>query len=377
MMIKRWLSADIEKRMFGGKAIIIMGARQTGKTTLLRETVGREENLLWLNADEPDIISLFEEATSTRLKSLFSGKRIVVVDEAQRIHDVGLKLKLITDSMPEIQLIATGSSSFELANSVNEPLTGRKWEYKLYPLSFGEMADHHGLLEETRLMPHRLVYGYYPDVVSHSGDEKEVLKQLSDSYLYKDILMWERIKKPEKLVKLLQALALQLGSEISYNNLANLVSMDKETVEKYIQILEKTYVIFRLPAFSRNHRKELKRGRKIYFIDNGIRNAILADFNLPELRNDLGALWENFVISERMKYLHYQNAWVHTYFWRTQDQQEIDYIEEGDGKLRAFEIKWNSRKRPFLSKSFSKTYPDHTFTFIHPENFTDFIYGRL
>ena len=301
----------------------------------------------------------------------------MVIDEAQRIPDVGLKLKLITDTMPEIQLIATGSSSFELANSVNEPLTGRKWEYKLFPLSFGEMAEHHGLLEETRLMPHRLVYGYYPDVVSHPGDEKEVLKQLSDSYLYKDILMWERIKKPEKLVKLLQALALQLGSEISYNNLAGLLSMDNETVEKYIQILEQTYVIFRLPAYSRNHRKELKRGRKIYFIDNGIRNAILADFNLPELRNDLGALWENFVISERMKYVHYNNIWVNSYFWRTQDQQEIDYIEERDGKLGAFEIKWNSRKKPFLSKSFSNTYPDHTFSFINPDNFAEFIYGRL
>jgi len=372
-MINRILSPEIEKRMFGGKAIILMGARQTGKTTLLKNSVGKEDHVLWMNADEPDIISLFEEVTSTRLKSIFSGKKIVVIDEAQRIPDIGLKMKLITDTMPETQLIATGSSSFELANSVNEPLTGRKWEYQLFPLSFGEMAAHHGLLEETRLMPHRLVYGYYPDVVTHPGDEKEVLKQLSDSYLYKDILMWERIKKPEKLVKLLQALALQLGSEISYNNLANLLSMDNETVEKYIQILEQTYVIFRLPAYSRNHRKELKRGRKIYFIDNGIRNAILADFKLPELRNDLGALWENFVISERMKYLHYNRIWGNSYFWRTQDQQEIDYIEERAGKLYAFEIKWNPRKKPFLSKSFSNTYPDHTFSFINPENFTEFI----
>ena len=377
-MINRILTSEIQKRMFGGKAILLMGARQTGKTTLLKNLVGSEGNVLWMNADEPDIISLFEEVSSTRLKSIFAGKKIVVIDEAQRIPDVGLKLKLISDTMPEIQLIATGSSSFELANSVNEPLTGRKWEYKLFPLSFEEMAEHHGLLEETRLMPHRLIYGYYPDVVNHAaGEEKELLKQLSDSYLYKDILMWERIKKPEKLVKLLQALALQLGSEISYNNLANLLSMDNETVEKYIQILEQTYVIFRLPAFSRNHRKELKRGRKIYFVDNGIRNAILADFNLPELRNDLGALWENFIISERMKYLHYNKIWVNSYFWRTQDQQEIDYIEERDGKLCAFEIKWNPRKRPFLSKSFSNTYPEHTFSFINPENFTEFITGNL
>lgn len=374
-MIHRILSSEINKRMFGGKAILLMGARQTGKTTLLKNIVGRESDVLWMNADEPDIISIFEEASSTRLKSIFSGKKIVVIDEAQRISNVGLKLKLIVDSMPEIQLIATGSSSFELANSVNEPLTGRKWEYKLFPLSFEEMAKDHGMLEENRLMPHRLIYGYYPDVVTHAGDEKEILKQLSDSYLYKDILMWEKIKKPEKLVKLLQALALQLGSEISYNNLANLLSMDNETVEKYIQILEQTYIIFRLPAFSRNHRKELKRGRKIYFFDNGIRNAILANFNQPELRNDIGALWENFIISERMKYLHYNKLWVNSWFWRTQDQQEIDYIEERDGKLCAFEIKWNSRKKPHLSKSFSNTYPDHSFSFIHPGNFAEFVTG--
>jgi len=376
-MINRILTSQIENRMFGGKAILLMGARQTGKTTLLKNLVDRAGDVLWMNADEPDIISLFENVSSTRLKNIFSGKKIVVIDEAQRIPDVGLKLKLITDTMPGIQLIATGSSSFELANSVNEPLTGRKWEYKLFPLSFEEMTGHHGMLEETRLIPHRLIYGYYPDVVSHPGDEKEILKLLSDSYLYKDILMWERIKKPEKLVKLLQALALQLGSEISYNNLANLLSMDNETVEKYIQILEQTYVIFRLPAFSRNHRKELKRGRKIYFVDNGIRNAILADFNQPELRNDIGALWENFVISERMKYLHYNKIWVNSWFWRTQDQQEIDYIEERDGKLYAFEIKWNSRKKPFLTKSFSTAYPDHTFSFVHPGNFMEFVSGKL
>ncbi|NOY95759.1 MAG: ATP-binding protein, partial [Chlorobi bacterium] len=341
-MITRKLEKEIEKKLFNGKAIIVLGARQTGKTTLLKKIVSQKNDVLWLNADEADTIALFENSSSTRLKAIFAGKKIVVIDEAQRIADVGLRLKLITDQIPGIQLIATGSSAFELANKVNEPLTGRKWEYRLYPLSFSEMVNHHGFLEENRLMTHRLIYGYYPEVVSNPGNEKEILKQLSDSYLYKDILMWERIKKPGKLLKLLQALALQLGSEISYNNLASLLEMDNQTVEKYIQLLEQTFIIFRLPAFSRNHRKELKRGRKIYFFDNGIRNALLANFNLPELRTDIGALWENFIISERIKYLHYNNIWANSYFWRTQDQQEIDYIEERDGILYAYEIKWNA-----------------------------------
>ncbi|MFW6257770.1 MAG: ATP-binding protein [Prolixibacteraceae bacterium] len=372
-MIGRKLEAIIDSNLFSGKAIIVLGARQTGKTTLLKKLIANRNNVLWLNADEPDTIALFEHSTSTRLKSVFSGKNLVVIDEAQRIENVGLKLKLITDQIPGIQLIATGSSSFDLANKVNEPLTGRKWEYKLFPLSYSELVQENGILEENRLVPHRLIYGYYPEVVTHPGNEKEILKQLSDSYLYKDILMWERIKKPEKLIKLLQALALQIGSEISYNNIGSLLGLDNQTVERYIQLLEQTFVIFRLPAFSRNHRKELKRGRKIYFYDNGIRNALLANFNLPELRNDIGALWENFIISERMKYLHYNQIWVNSWFWRTQDQQEIDYIEEKDGILHAYEIKWSEKKKPFLSKSFAKTYPNHEYRIINPKNFDEFL----
>lgn len=372
-MITRKLENEIEKKLFSGKAIIVLGARQTGKTTLLKKIISQKNDVLWLNADEADTIALFENSSSARLKAIFAGKKIVVIDEAQRITDVGLRLKLITDQIPGVQLIATGSSAFELANKVNEPLTGRKWEYKLFPLSFSEMVNYHGFLEENRLMPHRLIYGYYPEVVSNPGQEKEVLKQLSDSYLYKDILMWERIKKPEKLLKLLQALAFQLGSEISYNNLASLLEMDNQTVEKYIQLLEQTFIIFRLPAFSRNHRKELKRGRKIYFFDNGIRNALLANFNLPELRTDIGDLWENFIISERIKYLHYNIIWANSYFWRTQDQQEIDYIEERDGILYAYEIKWNAKKKPFLSKSFANTYPEHEYNIINPQNYEQFL----
>jgi len=373
-MIRRILEEKIEAKLFEGKAIIVLGARQCGKTTLLKKIVRNKSDVLWLNADETDTVALFENASSSRLKAIFAGKKIVVIDEAQRINDIGLKLKLITDEMPELQLVATGSSAFELANKVNEPLTGRKWEYKLFPLSFSEMVNHHGLLEESRMMTHRLIYGYYPEVVSNPGKEKEILKQLSDSYLYKDILMWERIKKPEKLIKLLQALAMQMGAEISYNNLASFLGMDNQTVEKYIQLLEQTFIIFRLPAFSRNHRKELKRGRKIYFYDNGIRNALLANFSLPELRTDIGALWENFIISDRIKYLNYYNLWVNSYFWRTQDQQEIDYVEERDGVLFAYEIKWNVKKKPTLSKSFANAYPNHKYTVVNRENYEQFLH---
>ena len=372
-MIERLLKQLLVQRLGSGKALIIQGARQTGKTTLLQQIFNQMPHVLWLNADEADTRAIFENSSSTRMKALFAGYTVLVVDEAQRIHDVGLKFKLITDQIPQLQLVATGSSAFELANQIQEPLTGRKWEYQLYPLSFEEMARHHGVMEEKRLLSHRLVFGYYPEVVTSAGNEKEILRQLSDSYLYKDILMWENIKKPEKLVHLMQALAFQLGSEVSYSELGKTLRMDHQTVEKYIQLLEKTYVIFRLGAFSRNLRKELKCSRKIYFYDNGIRNALIANFNLLEMRSDIGSLWENFLISERTKALHYHRLWANSWFWRTQDQQEIDYIEERDGKLSTWEFKWNPNVRPRLSKTFAKAYPSHEFTVITPDNFEDFI----
>jgi len=371
-MIKRVLENTIKAKIGSGKAIILTGARQTGKTTLLSGLLRDSEDALWLDADEPDVQALFENPTSGRLKAVFAGKKILIIDEAQRIKDTGIKLKLITDNLKHIQLIATGSSSFELSNRINEPLTGRKWEYQLFPISFEEMVNHTSLLDEMRLMPHRLIFGCYPEIVTNPGSEKEILKQLTDSYLYKDILMWERINKPDKLVRLLQSLAFQIGNEVSYNELANNLGIDNQTVEKYIQLLEQTFVIFRLGAFSRNLRKELKRTRKIYFYDNGIRNSLIANFNPPELRNDTGALWENFIISERIKFIRNKNIWSNSYFWRTQDQQEIDYIEEKDGILHAYEIKWNPKSRAKLSKTFSSAY-NTSFEVITPDNFHSFI----
>jgi predicted AAA+ superfamily ATPase len=280
----------------------------------------------------------------------------VIIDEAQRIQEIGLRMKLITDQISEVQLVATGSSSFELANQINEPLTGRKWEYIMYPISFGEMVNNHGLLEEKRLLPHRMVYGYYPEVVSHIGSEKEILKQLSDSFLYKDVLLLDQIQKPDGLIKLLQALAYQVGSQVSYNELSLLTGLDAKTVDKYITFLEQAYVVFRLGSFSRNLRSELKKSRKIYFYDNGIRNALIANFNQLESRQDVGALWENFLMSERWKKHHYEQSNTKMYFWRTTAQQEIDLIEEENGELRAYEFKYSPTKSIKLSSTFLSSY---------------------
>ena len=372
-MIKRKLEEVLKNRLFSGKALILLGARQVGKTTLLNDLMSVRSDCLWLNGDELDIQKMFESTSADRLRSQFGNSKIVVIDEAQRIKDVGLRLKLITDQIKDIQLIATGSSAFELANEVNEPLTGRKWQYQMFPLSFSEMVQHHGLIKEKRLLPQRLIYGYYPEVVTSNGQEKQVLKQLTDAYLYKDILAWENIKHPDKLLTLLRALAYQVGSQVSFNELGNTCSMDSKTVEKYITLLEQCYVIFRLPSFARNLRNELKTSRKIYFYDNGIRNALIADFTLPELRQDIGQLWENFVISERMKYLTYNEIWANTYFWRTKQQQEIDYLEESDGRILACEIKWNPKVKVKLSETFRNAYPNTDFVVINQDNVEDFI----
>jgi len=372
-MVVREIEKLIKERLNKGKAIVILGARQVGKTTLLKTLFGSSDEVLWLNGDELDVQSLFSNVSASRLKAIFGNKKTVIIDEAQRIQDIGLRMKLVTDQIPEVQLIATGSSAFELANHLNEPLTGRKWEYKLYPISFGEMVGHHGLLEERRLLPHRMVFGYYPEVINNIGSEREILKQLSDSYLYKDLLLLENIKKPEGLIKLLQGLAYQVGSQVSYNELSQLCGLDTKTVEKYIVLLEKAFIVFRLGSFSRNLRTELKKSRKIYFYDNGIRNAILANFNQIENRADSGALWENFLVSERIKYLEYNQKWVNYWYWRTKEQQEIDFIEESDGQLTAYEFKWNPKAKVKIPSSFHHTYPDAQFKVIDRDNFENFL----
>ena len=373
-MIERILSKKISALLDGRKAITIMGARQVGKSTLLQMMLGERKDVMWLNGDEPDIVEILGNMTSPRLKAMIGNNTIIVIDEAQRIPDIGLRLKLITDQIPDVQVIATGSSSFDLSNKLNEPLTGRKREFKMYPLTFNEMVSSTNLLEETRMLPHRMVYGYYPEVVCNPGEEKIILKELADSYLYKDILSMDGILKPEKLVKLLKALAYQIGSQVSYNEVGMLVGLDSKTVEKYITILEKSYIIFRLTSLARNIRNELKSSRKIFFWDLGIRNAVIGNLTQIENRQDAGALWENFVIAERMKMLAYNGSFAQTYFWRTTQQQEIDYLEEEDGKIKAFEFKWNPNKAAAkCPDSFLAAYQNPEFKVITPQNVDEFL----
>jgi predicted AAA+ superfamily ATPase len=373
-MINRKLESTIISKLFKGKAIIVLGPRQTGKTTLLRKIVSSQnENILWLDADEPIVRSQLTNANISDLKLIIGKNKILVLDEAQQIKNIGLTLKLITDHIPDVQLLVSGSSALELAEGIAEPLTGRKYEYHLFPLSYMELMEHHGYMEEKKFLEQRLVYGTYPEVVTHLDNMREILGLLAGSYLYKDIFKYKDLRRPELLESLLQALALQIGSQVSYHELGKIIGADTETVQRYIGLLEKTFVIFRLRAFSRNIRNELKKSRKIYFYDNGIRNALISNFNPLNLRADKGALWENYLVSERMKYLQYNEIYANRYFWRTQQQQEIDYIEERDGILHAFEIKWKTTSKPRIPLTFANAYPDYNFELLTIENFEPFL----
>ncbi|MDP1622686.1 MAG: ATP-binding protein [Bacteroidales bacterium] len=373
-MIKRRIFTSIKENLFKGKVIIIYGPRQSGKTTLLNEIKDSlTENILMLDGDEPDTRQKLTNVTSSQLKTFFSGFDVVMIDEAQRIENIGLTIKLIADKIKNIQLIATGSSSFELANKIMEPLTGRKIEYHLFPFSISELKSEHGETEEKRQLENRLIYGMYPEVVTNPGNAYQTLKSLTTSYLYKDILAYNDLRKPELFSLLLEALALQVGSEVSFHELGQIVHADPVTIERYIYMLEQAFVIFRLRALSRNVRNELKKSRKIYFTDNGVRNAIIANFSPLNLRTDKGALWENFLVCERYKVLHQYNLFVNTWFWRTTQQQEIDYLEEKDGHLFAWEFKINPLKKGRLPKTFSAAYPNHSFDTITPENYFSFL----
>ena len=373
-MIKRTLQYTISEKLKDRKVIIILGPRQVGKSTLLK-LMQKELNspVAHWNGDEADIRAMLKDPTSTLLKNIIGSNKTIIIDKAQRIENIGLCIKLIYDNMENVKVIATGSSAFELSNKINEPLTGRKWEYNLYPISFAEMVGETSLLEEKRLLSQRLIYGYYPEIVNNPGQEEELLRELSDSYLFKDILTWERIQKPDKLEKLIQALAFQIGQLVSYHELGQLCGLNSETVERYIDLLEKSFIVFRLTAFSRNLRNELKKSNKIYFYDNGMRNAVINQFNSIELRNDNGQLWENWFASERRKYLNNTKQKKNLYFWRTLAQQEIDLIEVGNNKITAFECKWNQKAKGLISKSFTNAYPEAETHFIHPGNYDNFL----
>jgi predicted AAA+ superfamily ATPase len=373
-MIARAIEESILKEISSGrKVVVLLGARQVGKTTLLRSLFADNDDILWLNGDTSNTRLLLTAQSVEQLRVIIGKHNVLVIDEAQRVPDVGIVLKLIADDIPQVKVVATGSSSLDLANRTTEPLTGRKRQFTLFPFSFSEMAEHHGLLSEKNLILHRLIYGYYPDIVNSPGEERRLLQELSDSYLYKDILALDKIKKSEQLTRLLRALAFQIGSQVSYTELGQLCGLDNKTVEKYIGILEQTFVIFHLGSYSRNLRNELKTSRKIYFTDNGVRNALIADFRPVELRDDVGKLWENFLVSERFKRNEYAESYANPWFWRTQAQQEIDYIEEQDGHLSAFEFKWNPSAKAKQPKAFQTAYPDSSFAVIHKDNAESFL----
>jgi len=372
-MIERLLRKQIELRWDSGKAIIVMGPRQVGKTTLIRQICKEKGPYLFINADDAEVPALLENANEQRLRQIIGNHTTVFIDEAQRIRNVGLTLKIITDQMPEVRLLVSGSSSLDLASNINEPLTGRKWEFLMLPISWVELVGNIGFLDARKQLEQRLLYGMYPEVINQTGDEREVLKQLSGSYLFKDILQYGNIRKPEILDKLLTALALQVGAEVSYNELSQILQVDRYTVEQYIGLLEKSYIVFRLAPLSRNLRNEINSSRKIYFYDNGIRNAVLTDFKPLQLRSDKGALWENFLISERIKHLEYNRIWAKPWFWRTYQQQEIDYVEESDGEFSAWEMKYNPRAKVKFPTSFIDNYKPITLGVIHTDNFEEFL----
>jgi len=370
-MIKRTVLQTLQEKLHKGKAIVLLGPRQVGKTTLILHCL-KGKDFLFLDGDDPEIRDLLDNSGTSKLKAIIGNFKWVFIDEAQRIKDVGIIAKIITDQFKEVQLLLSGSSALEINNSTQESLTGRKFEYHLFPISWEEFEGHVGYVEAAAQLEERLIFGMYPDVINNRADARDVLKQLTSSYLYKDILALTGIKKPDLLDKLLKALALQMGSEVSYNELSKLLEIDKATVSKYIDLLEKTFIVFRLNSFSRNQRNEIKNNRKIYFYDNGIRNMIIKNLNPLEIRNDKGALWENFLISERIKMQTYYQVYANNYFWRTVQKQEIDFIEESNGNILAVEFKWNSRGKNKIPTSFIETYKAVGKT-IDKENFREFV----
>lgn len=375
MIIQRTLQQIIQNYYGKGKAIILIGARQVGKSTLFHLMTDSQTNVLWLNCDQEEVRNTLSTTSLAQLRMLLQNFQTVVIDEAQRVTNIGITLKLITDNFKDIQLLVTGSSSLDLHNRLNEPLTGRKVEFHMFPFSTEELYQAEGFIGTKERLQQRLIYGSYPDVLFGQLSPQRTLQELSDSYLYKDILEMEGVRKSQILHKLLIALSLQIGSEVSYNELSKTVGIDSKTVEKYIDILEKCFIVFRLPSFSRNIRTELAKGKKIYFYDTGIRNAILQQYMPIEFRQDVGALWENFFIAERMKMNHYAERVVNTYFWRT-DRQEIDYIEEENGQLRLFELKWNEHKQNTrIPNQFIEAYHPHSTHVVTRENYLEYLIG--
>jgi predicted AAA+ superfamily ATPase len=375
-MITRTLQKTIEQRLFQGKVIVLLGARQVGKTTLfgqMQKEIFSGMSVVSFNCDEPNDRNLLTDANSADLSAVVKNAKIVLIDEAQRVQNIGLTVKLLADKFTDIQVLVSGSSSLELANKINEPLTGRKFEYLLLPVSTDELIKNEGALQTQKLLEQRLIYGSYPDILFGKTDTKETLYELTNSYLFKDLFALQDVRKPEILEKLLVALALQIGNEVSYNELAQTIGSDVKTVERYINLLEQCFIVFKMNGLNRNLRNELKKAKKIYFYDNGIRNALIQSFLPVNLRNDVGAMWENFFISERLKFNKYNNRFTKMYFWRTQTQQEIDLVEETEGQFRVFETKWNENRKTNFPESFLQSYHPIEKNIVTPKNYIEFL----
>ncbi|MCH6234529.1 ATP-binding protein [Cognataquiflexum rubidum] len=373
MKFNRIIKASIEEKFFSGKAILLLGPRQVGKTTLLRAILeNRKEKHLYLDGDDPTVVEILENANTETLRSLIADNQIVYIDEAQRINKIGIKAKIIVDQFKEVQLLISGSSSFELNQQIQEPLTGRKWTFNLWPISWAEYEKEVGFLKSEQSLENRLIYGFYPDVINQTSQEEKVLIELAESYLYKDVMMYGNLKKPKLIQDILKALAYQVGHEVKFKEVAETVGADPKTVASYIEVLEKAFVVFSLSSYSKNLRTEIKTARKIYFYDNGIRNAIIRDFTPLALRQDVGGLWENFLVSERVKRNSYYQSLARSYFWRTKQQQEIDYVEELAGKLTAYEFKWNPKRNVTFPKTFTEEYNSNNLL-VNRGNFREFV----
>jgi predicted AAA+ superfamily ATPase len=378
MKITRLLLAQLQHYLIPGKVLVLYGPRQVGKTTLAKDLIESVSlRSKFVNADE----LLYREALSSqnrqRLGEVLGDAELLVIDEAQRVPEIGLNLKILVDSFPHARIVATGSASFDLANKINEPLTGRKLTFNLFPVSYAELQQAFGLLEARSQLERWLIWGGYPAIVT-AGDpvlRERYLGELIGSYLYRDILEMEGVRRSEKIVGLLRLLAFQVGQEVSVSELASNLALNRQTVERYLDLLEKVFVLFRVGGFSRNLRKEISKNSRYYFFDNGVRNGLIQNFNPLALRNDVGQLWENFLVVERRKANQSAGRMVNSYFWRTYDQKEIDCIEEHGGKLQGFEFKWQAAElRRSIESEFLSTYPGSELAVIHQGNFEDFLW---
>ncbi len=371
----RFYEGKIENMIKPGKVMIIYGPRRAGKTSMVKKLLSGFKGKIYTGAGEDmPLRELFNTQNIAQMKSAFSGYDIVLIDEAQKISDVGTGLKILVDHLPEIKIIASGSSSFQLSSQIGEPLTGRNRNIFLFPISMLELKDQFGGMHILESLENYLVFGMYPETltVENIEEKKEYLITLRDSYLFRDILELENIKNSDKLYDLLRLLAFQIGHEVSMQELGNQLGMSKNTVEKYLDLLEKSFVIKKVNGFSRNLRKEITKNSRYYFIDNGIRNAVINNFNPLNLRNDAGMLWENFLFVERLKKNSYLNRYVNSYFWRTYDGKEIDLVEEKDGVLYGFEFKWGNKK-PSAPVLWKETYKESSYEVISKDNFLDFV----